>query len=80
MCMYAHIFNSVCNKNLKLQRIRQIPLRNQTASRDSVFVAVETGDGYRDIGSLDVSVENDPASSQDSAILETPSEQAKAAM
>lgn len=34
----------------------------------------------RDTGPLDVSVENNPASSQDSAILETPSEQAKAAM
>lgn len=34
----------------------------------------------RDTGSLDASVENNPASSQDSDILETPSEQAKAAM
>ena len=34
----------------------------------------------RDTGSLDVTVENNPASSQDSAILETPSEQVKAAM
>ena len=34
----------------------------------------------RDTGSLDVSVENNPGGSQDSDILETPSEQAKAAM
>lgn len=34
----------------------------------------------RETGSLDASVENNPGSSQDSGVLETPSEQAKTAM